>query len=366
VRELYAGVMSGTSLDGVDAVIADFAPSTGKPAALLSAAHAPFAPDLAAELLALQRSGPDELARAMRAANALADTYADAIRAALDEAGLAASDIVAAGVHGQTLRHRPEEGSTLQLNNPARVVERTGITVVADFRSRDVAAGGEGAPLVPAVHAALFGGDVHRVVVNIGGIANLTDLPVNGAVRGFDTGPGNVLLDFWHARHRGARFDRDGAWATTGQVNESLLAALRAEPYFARNPPKSTGRDLFDSAWLLARLGEHGSPPEDVQATLVALTAGTIAEAIESQCPGATDVLICGGGARNGALMRALAARLAPRTVAPTASHGVAVDHVEALAFAWLARECLARRPGNLPAVTGARGPRVLGAIYPR
>ena len=366
MRELYAGVMSGTSLDGVDAVVADFSPASGKSAALLSAAHVPFARDLAAELLALQRSGPDELARAMRAANALADAYADAIRAALDEAGLAPSDIAAAGVHGQTLRHRPDEGSTLQLNNPARVVERTGITVVADFRSRDIAAGGEGAPLVPAFHAALFGGNVHRIVVNIGGIANLTDLPVNGAVRGFDTGPGNVLLDFWHARHRGARFDRDGAWATTGQVNEPLLAALLAEPYFARKPPKSTGRDLFDSAWLLAKLDQRTLPTEDVQSTLLALTARTITDAIEAHSPSATDVLICGGGARNGALMSALAAQLSPRTVATTASHGVAVEHVEALAFAWLARECLAGRPGNLPAVTGARGLRVLGAIYPR
>ena len=366
MRELYAGVMSGTSLDGVDAVIADFAPSTGKPAALLSAAHLPFASDLSAELLALQRSGPDELARAMRAANALADTYAAAIRAALNEASLAAGDIVAAGVHGQTLRHRPEEGSTLQLNNPARVVERTGITVVADFRSRDVAAGGEGAPLVPAFHAALFGGAVHRAVVNIGGIANVTDLPVHRTVSGFDTGPGNVLLDFWHARHRGSRYDRDGDWAKTGRVDESLLDALLEDPYFARKPPKSTGRDLFDSAWLLAKLQGRTLAPEDVQATLVALTARTVADAIDVHCASATEVLICGGGARNGALMGALGALLAPRNVAPTSLHGVAVEHVEALAFAWLARECLAGRPGNLPAVTGALGLRVLGAIYPR
>jgi anhydro-N-acetylmuramic acid kinase len=366
VRELYAGVMSGTSLDGVDAVIADFAPSPGKPATLIASAHLPFASDLAAELLALQRSGPDELSRAMRAANALADTYADAIRAALAEGGLAAGDIAAAGVHGQTLRHRPGEGSTLQLNNPARVVERTGITVVADFRSRDVAAGGEGAPLVPAFHAALFGGSIHRVVVNIGGIANVTDLPAHGAVSGFDTGPGNVLLDFWHARHRGSPFDRDGAWAASGRVDGPLLTALLDEPYFARKPPKSTGRDWFDFAWLLAKLERRTLAAEDVQATLVALTARTIADAIEAHCASATEVLICGGGACNGALMGALAALLSPRNVAPTSSHGVAVAHVEALAFAWLARECIAGRPGNLPAVTGARGLRVLGAIYPR
>jgi anhydro-N-acetylmuramic acid kinase len=301
----------------------------------------------------------------MRAANALADTYVDAIHAALAQAGVAAGDISAAGVHGQTLRHRPDEGSTLQLNNAARVVERTGITVVADFRSRDIAAGGEGAPLVPAFHAALFRGGAHRAVVNIGGIANVTDLPPQGAVRGFDTGPGNVLLDFWHARHRGSRYDRGGEWAKSGRVDESLLAGFLAEPYFARNPPKSTGRDLFEPSWLSAKLGGRARNPADVQATLVALTARTIADAIRTHCGDATEVLVCGGGANNGALMSALAGLLAPREVTTTGTHGVAVEHVEALAFAWLARECLARRPGNLPAVTGARGPRVLGAIYP-
>jgi anhydro-N-acetylmuramic acid kinase len=302
----------------------------------------------------------------MRAANALADTYADAINAALIDAHLTAADIVAAGVHGQTLRHRPELSSTLQLNNPARVAERTGVTVVADFRSRDIAAGGEGAPLVPAFHAALFGGSVHRVVVNVGGIANITDLPAAGVVRGFDTGPGNVLLDLWHARHRDFAYDRGGAWAQSGRIVDSLLAELLAEPYFARTPPKSTGRDLFDPAWLAARLDGHAIAPVDVQATLVALTARTIADAVLMHCPAATEVLVCGGGAHNDALMSALAALLSPRSVATTASQGVAVEHVEALAFAWLAREALAGRPGNLPAVTGARGLRVLGAIYPR
>jgi anhydro-N-acetylmuramic acid kinase len=358
--------MSGTSLDGVDAVIADFAPSTGEPCAFLAAAHVPFSGDLAAELTALQRSGPDELARAMRAANALADVYADAVHAALAQAGVSAGDVAAAGVHGQTLRHRPDEGWTLQLNNPARVVERTGIAVVADFRNRDVAAGGEGAPLVPAFHAAVFGSSAHRAVVNIGGIANVTDLPARGAVRGFDTGPGNVLLDFWHARHRGSRYDRGGEWAKSGRVDESLLEAFLAEPYFGRNPPKSTGRDLFEPSWLSAKLVGRAADPADVQATLLALTARTIADAVRTHCGDATEVLVCGGGANNGALMSALAALLSPRVVTTTGMHGVAVEHVEALAFAWLARECLARRPGNLPAVTGARGPRVLGAIYPR
>ena len=366
MRQLYAGVMSGTSLDGVDAVIADFAPGGGRPCELLAAAHVPFPRSLADELFALQRPGGDELARAARAANALADTYADAIAAALDGAAVAARDVVAAGVHGQTLRHCPDQSWTLQLNNPARVAERAGITVVADFRSRDVAAGGQGAPLVPAFHAALFGGETHCVVINIGGIANLTDLPVPGEVRGFDTGPGNVLLDLWHARHRGGAFDRDGAWARSGRVDRDLLAELLAEPFFARRPPKSTGRDLFNADWLDAKLAGRPLAPEVVQATLAALTAQTVADAVCAHCAAAKEALVCGGGAKNAAIMDALAFALAPRVVTTTAERGVAVEHVEALAFAWLARETLAGRPGNLPAVTGARGLRVLGAIHPR
>lgn len=365
-RELYAGVMSGTSLDGIDAVVADFSPGSGRPCELLAAVAIPFPPLLREELTALQCAGDDELARAALAANELADLYAEAITRAAKVAGIAVTELVASGVHGQTVRHRPELGYTIQLNNPARVAERVGVTVVADFRSRDVAAGGEGAPLVPAFHASLFPSETHRVVVNIGGIANLTDLPPSGAVRGFDTGPGNVLLDAWHARHRGGRCDVDGAWALSGRVDATLLETFLAEHYFARRPPKSTGRDLFGATWLDAALGSRHVAPADVQATLVALTARTIADAIRAECAGASEVLICGGGANNPVLMRALAGELAPRTVTTTAALGVAVEHVEALAFAWLARETLAGRSGNLPAVTGARGSRVLGAIYPR
>ncbi len=365
-RELYAGVMSGTSLDGIDAVIADFSPASGRACELVAAASQAFSAALRDELLALQHPGSDELVRAARAANGLADAYAEAIAKALAESGLGPADLVAAGVHGQTVRHRPGEGWTIQLNNAARVAERCGVTVVADFRSRDVAAGGEGAPLVPAFHAAMFGGGTHRVVVNVGGIANLTDLPPEGAVRGFDTGPGNVLLDLWHSRHRGSAFDRDGAWARSGRVDESLLSALLSEPYFARVPPKSTGRDLFNAEWLAAMLEARDIAPVDVQATLVALTARTIAAAVAGRCPGAAELLVCGGGARNPALMEALAAAAAPLKLETTASCGIAVEHVEALAFAWLAREALAGRPGNIPAVTGARGDRVLGAVYPR
>ena len=272
--------------------------------------------------------------------------------------------IAALGCHGQTIRHRPDSGYTLQLANPARLAERTGITVVADFRSRDVAAGGQGAPLVPAFHAALFGsGDRHRVVVNLGGIANVTDLPPGGTVRGFDTGPGNTLLDAWCERHNGAPFDRDGAWAASGRVIPALLASLLADPYFALSPPKSTGRDHFNLDWLEQKVG--GSPaPADVQRTLLELTAVTVGNAIAEHCRGAVEVLVCGGGANNVELLRELAAKLGTRRLATTGSLGVPVDEVEALAFAWLARETLAGRAGNLPAVTGAVGPRVLGAVY--
>jgi anhydro-N-acetylmuramic acid kinase len=368
-RELYAGVMSGTSLDGVDAVVAEFAAPPELPVVLRGATHVAFPSALRDELMALQVDGVDELARAARAANALADLYAMAITDACAAAVVAPHDLLAAGVHGQTVRHRPEQGYTVQINNPARVAERAYVTVVADFRSRDVAAGGQGAPLVPAFHAALFGHqDEHRVVVNIGGMANLTDLPPRGMVRGFDTGPGNVLLDLWSLRHRGVAFDEDGAWAAQGKVDAALLAALLAEPFFAAAPPKSTGRDLFHAGWLDERLRslDWRGRAEDVQATLTALTARSIADAIRAHAAGATAILVCGGGANNVTLLRVLAQELAPRTVTTTAEHGVAVDHVEALAFAWLAREAIKGRPANLPAVTGARGTRVLGAIYPR
>jgi anhydro-N-acetylmuramic acid kinase len=365
-RELFAGVMSGTSLDGIDAVVAAF---SGKAIATLGATQIAFPSALREELLLLQAPGADELARAARAANLLADLYARAITDACAASGVAPHELVAAGVHGQTVRHRPEQGWTLQVNNPARVAERAYVTVVADFRSRDVAAGGQGAPLVPAFHAALFGDSAqHRAIVNIGGIANVTNLPPRGATAGFDTGPGNVLMDLWTARHRGAPFDADGAWAAQGRMVAGLLAVLLAEPFFAAAPPKSTGRDLFNAPWLdaaLARFGWRGRP-EDVQATLAALTARSIADALREQAPGVAEVLICGGGAHNQTLLRSLAAELHPRRVATTGDHGVAPTQVEALAFAWLAREAIAGRAGNLPAVTGARGLRVLGAIYPR
>lgn len=364
MSEYYIGLMSGTSVDGVDAVLADLSATPRS----VAAAHVAFPETLRRELNALQRSGEDEIHRAALAANALMDCCATAVAAVLRQARIGRPQIAAIGVHGQTVRHRPDLGYTTQLASPARLAEATGITVVADFRSRDVAAGGQGAPLVPALHAALFRlHDRHRVVVNLGGIANVTDLPPIGPVRGFDTGPGNTLLDAWCERHTGAPFDRDGAWGATGRLNAELLAALKADAYFGRPPPKSTGRDHFHLHWLERHLAPLQPAPEpaDVQRTLLALTAKTIAEAVAAHCGSATEVLLCGGGAHNAALRSELEVALAPRTVATTATLGIPVGEVEALAFAWLAREALAGRASSLPDVTGATGRRILGAIYP-
>ena len=374
---LCIGVMSGTSLDGVDAVLADF---SGERPRVLGAIYSPFTPALRASLLALQSSGVDELHRAALAANALVDCYAAAVAALLREARVDAGDVAAIGAHGQTVRHRPADGYTTQINNPARLAEMTGIAVVADFRARDVAAGGQGAPLVPAFHAALFQ-DVHRhrVVVNIGGMANVTNLPpgAGGAgVTGWDTGPGNVLLDAWCERHLHQPYDRDGAWAAGGNASAALLRRLLSDPYFALQPPKSTGRDRFDPAWLDTQLlgADTVYPPGEVQATLLRLTSDSIARDILHYCAGASEVLVCGGGARNPALLEALGTALAARpdgsagatpVVRPTDAFGVPANEVEALAFAWLARRLLRGEPGNLPAVTGARGSRSLGALYP-
>ena len=356
LNERYIGLMSGTSVDGVDAVLADFADGRVR---TLGHMHVPFAPALRAALQGLMQSGADEIERAGDASVALARVYADAVQALLAKAGLGAHDVAAIGAHGQTIRHRPERGFTWQLNQPALLAELTGIAVVADVRSRDVAAGGQGAPLVPAFHAAVFQGDEARAVVNIGGIANVTLLPAKGApepVRGFDTGPGNTLLDAWCERQTGCAYDEGGRWAASGRVDASLLDILLADPYFLQPGPKSTGRERFHLAWLDAALARQRTAmaPEDVQATLTALTARTIAQAV-----GDWPLFVCGGGVFNAALMRQL-----PKARS-TAVLGVDPMQVEALAFAWLARQCFASEAGNLPAVTGAAGPRVLGAVYP-
>ena len=359
---LYIGLMSGTSMDGVDGVLADF---DGGAIRTLKAAFSPFPAELRTSLMALQSAGPNEIEREALAANALAACYAECV-AALRPA--ATGPIQAVAVHGQTIRHRPELGFTRQTNNPALLAELTGLDVIADFRSRDVAAGGQGAPLVPAFHQAQFGkAGQTRVVVNIGGIGNISVLHPDGSTGGFDTGPGNVLMDGWISRHQGKEYDADGAWAAGGAVNHGLLQMLLAEPYFALPAPKSTGRDLFHMAWLDARLAEAGNiSAQDVQATLTALTAHSIADAIRGQVASADAVYVCGGGAYNATLLRGLAAALGGNTaVESTAVLGVEPNRVEALAFAWLGYRFHQREAGNMPAVTGAKGPRILGALYP-
>nr|MBF0681422.1 anhydro-N-acetylmuramic acid kinase [Pseudomonas sp.] len=370
--------MSGTSLDAIDGVLAEFSPSGTHPQTL---AHASVALPavLREELLALNTSSHDELHRAAQVANALADLSAQVVDTLLRAAPqLARHDVMAIGSHGQTVRHQPQAGYTLQLNAPARLAENTGIAVVADFRSRDVAAGGQGAPLVPAFHQAVFGASVPRVVLNLGGIANISVLPPGGAVTGFDTGPANVLLDLWCRRHTGQSYDIGGQFAAAGRVRPALLDFLLAsEPWLGAPPPKSTGRDLFHAAWLDTRLQDFTAragtalSAADVQATLVAFTARTVADAVSAgmavhgHAGGHGEMYVCGGGAANPVLMKALADCLPGYVVQTTDVLGVPAQQVEALAFAWLAHAHVQRLPGNLPAVTGARGPRILGAYYP-
>lgn len=362
--ERYVGLMSGTSLDGVDAVLAEIGQG-GRPRTVRTH-YQPYPDALRSELLALHAPQPDEIHLAACAANTLARLYAEATRALLE--GVDPASVRAVGCHGQTLRHRPADGYTLQIGNAALLAELTGITVVADFRSRDIAAGGQGAPLVPAFHAQVLSNPgVHRVIVNIGGIANITELPPGGAVRGWDTGPGNMLLDAWIKRHQGKHYDRDGVWAASGRVHPDLLAALTGHPYLLLPPPKSAGREQFNLEWLDGVLASLGAAvdPADVQATLLELTVASLADSVSRECGNARELYVCGGGAHNGALMRRLGACLPGLSVATTSALGIDPDWVEALAFAWLARQTLHHAPGNLPSVTGARGERILGAIHP-
>ncbi|GAB3625173.1 anhydro-N-acetylmuramic acid kinase [Pandoraea terrae] len=369
-RDRFIGLMSGTSLDGVDGVLVD-----AQSRQVLAQAYVSFGPELRDTLMGLQAPGDNEIHREALAANALARHYAACVAQLLAQSGLSAADVLAIGAHGQTIRHRPGEfdgvGYTRQLNNPALIAELTGIDVVADLRSRDVMAGGQGAPLVPAYHHAVFSSPAQtRVICNLGGISNITILPSaasNRPVTGFDCGPGNALLDGWAARHLQQPFDDGGRWGAGGHADDALLTALLAEPYFAAPPPKSTGRDLFHDQWLARRLsGFAHVSAVDVQATLVALTAQCIAAEVKRHAPDCRALYACGGGTRNLALMDALAQRLPGVSVATTDALDVPPNQVEALAFAWLAQRCVRREPGNLPAVTGANGLRVLGAIYPR
>ena len=367
--ELYLGLMSGTSADGIDAALVRFDGNhDALQAHVLHAVTVAWDEALRARLIALGQGGALESLDALGELDVrVGEAFAQAAGALLQQARIAPGQVRAIGSHGQTIRHRPHavHPFTLQIGDANVIAERTGIATVADFRRRDVAAGGQGAPLLPALHAALLhAADEHRAVLNLGGIANLTLLPQQGAVHGFDTGPANALLDAWCERHTGRRFDAGGAWAATGAVHHALLARLLDDPWFAAPAPKSTGREHFHLAWLQQRLDGETSAA-DVQATLTELTARSIADALLAAQPHTQRLLACGGGVHNPLLLARLAAHLPQMAIESTAAHAIDPDHVEAVGFAWLARQTLLGLPGNLPAVTGARGARVLGAIYP-
>lgn len=364
------GLMSGTSLDGVDGVLVDF---SGSHLQVLAFASLPIPSDLRAEFLALNSAGNNELHRAALASNALVALYTQVVQELLADASVPASSVAAIGAHGQTVRHRPGEfdgiGYTLQLNNPALLAERTGISVVGDFRTRDVAAGGQGAPLVPAFHSLFLNAGQQRLaVLNIGGISNITLLApgTQSPVLGFDCGPGNALLDYWCQKNTGNAFDREGSWGRTGKVDSLLLQQLMDDGFFRRPPPKSTGRDLFNSAWLAGKLEGHSSvSATDVQATLTELTARSCVAALDHSLAPCERLLLCGGGAYNHLLVERIQAGLPACTVESSATVGIPPLQVEACAFAWLAQQTLSGKPVNLAGVTGARGERALGAIYP-
>ena len=354
--------MSGTSLDGADAALVDFSADHPR---VLAFATVPFPAPLRDRILALCEPGSDPLELAGTVSLELADLYARAVEGALAAGGVDRGDVAAIGCHGQTVRHRPDLGFTIQLNDAARLAELTGIDVVADFRRRDMAAGGQGAPLVPAFHEAVFRDHAtSRCIVNIGGISNVTWLPAGRHTLGFDCGPGNVLLDGWTRRHLGAHYDEGGRWAARGRTDAGLLASFLAEPFLRLAPPKSTGRELFRMAWLEERLPREYRA-EDVQSTLADFTAHAIVDAIDRFCASTDEIYLAGGGARNAALVERIASLAGDRPVAPTDALGVPTAHVESMAFAWLAMKCVRREPIDLTAVTGARRPTVLGAIYP-
>ncbi len=364
MADLFIGIMSGTSLDGVDAALVTFENGACQ---LKQTQFLAYPDALKTELLALHEPQNNELEAACILGCRLAHLYADAVKQLLNKAKINVTDIAAIGCHGQTVRHRPELEFTLQIGNNALLAELTNINVVGDFRSRDIAAGGQGAPLVPAFHKAMFASaDKNRAIVNIGGIANITYLDKNGDVLGFDSGPGNMLLDSWCKLKTGNDYDKNGDWAATGVVLQTLLSGMLAEPYFVLAPPKSTGRDLFNDHWLKQHQLYPHLRPQDVARTLVALTAHSIHDAITQDCGEVDEVYVCGGGAHNSLLMQSLAEMMHGRKLATTNDLGIDVDWVEAVAFAWLAKQTIEKQPGNLPAVTGAIGLRVLGAVFPK
>jgi anhydro-N-acetylmuramic acid kinase len=360
---LYIGVMSGTSLDGLDIALIEQSSAIS----LIATHYIPMPDSLRTELLGLCASGPDEIARSAIAQQNWVKLAAQGINTLLSQQNLDREAIRAIGSHGQTIRHEPARGFTVQIGNPALLAELTGITVVSDFRSRDVAAGGQGAPLVPAFHEALFEERPgNRAVLNVGGFSNLSLIEPGKPVTGFDCGPGNVLLDAWIHQQRGDNYDRDGQWAASGRVEPALLKALLSDPFFVTQGPKSTGREVFNLPWLMQHLTKL--PPfaaENVQATLLELTALSIIESLQGAQKDTQELLVCGGGAHNATLMKRLASLLPKAKVSSTSAYGVDPDWVEAMAFAWLAHCCLEGIAANRPSVTGARGLRILGAIYP-
>ncbi|WP_062385146.1 MULTISPECIES: anhydro-N-acetylmuramic acid kinase [Pseudomonas] len=360
---LYVGVMSGSSLDGLDFALVK---QDDRPR-LLGTYYIPMPEELRAELLGLCSSGPDELARAGIAEQKWVRLAAQGVLALLDQQNVLAGEIRAIGSHGQTIRHEPARGFTVQIGNPALLAELTGITVVSDFRKRDIAAGGQGAPLVPAFHEALFDDNKdYRAVLNVGGFSNLSLIEIDKPVSGFDSGPGNVLLDAWIQAQRGLSYDKDGAWSESGTVNADLLKSMLSDQFFQTKGPKSTGREVFNLGWVHHHLFQLPTlKPEDVQATLLEVTALSITESLQSAQAQTKELLVCGGGAHNKALMKRLALLLPNTKVSSTAEFGVDPDWVEAMAFAWLAHCAMENVPANRPSVTGAKGLRVLGAIYP-
>lgn len=360
---LFLGLISGTSADGIDAALVRFDPKFE----VLAALTVPYPATLRERLLALTAANAAVTMDELGALDvAVGECFAAAANNVLDHARISGREVRAIGSHGQTVRHRPygPHPFSLQIGDASVIAERTGICTTADFRRADVAAGGQGAPLAPALHAAIFAERMPCAVMNLGGIANLTLLSSEGPVLGFDTGPANCLLDAWNARHRGSSCDIDGQWAASGSVEPNLLEALLDDPYFAKAPPKSTGREHFNLDWLDDRIGTRAIAAVNVQATLMALSVRTIVDAVRLLPLRIGEVLVCGGGVHNGFLMRCLRTALEPVVVHGTENAGIDPDYVEAILFAWLARERLEERAGNLVSVTGARGPRVLGAIY--
>ena len=365
---LFIGLSSGTSLDGIDCALVRISNSS---ITLLGYTETSYSPPLREALTKCVEGEFSALGEFSELSVRIGQEFAQAANAALASWGLTARDIKAIGSHGQTLWHAPHGKwrNTLQIGDPSTISARTGITTVADFRTKDVALGGQGAPLVPPFHAALFRTpDEPRVVLNIGGIANITVLPSDPAaeVRALDTGPGNTLLDGWIHRARGVPYDHDGCFARSGRVSDALLERLLAEPYFKRSVPKSTGRETFNLRWLESHLKvlAEGLQVEDVQRTLLELTTESVARHISEMAPDCARVFVCGGGSKNAFLMEQLSARLSHAAVASTDSVGVPASSVEGMAFAWLAAKRLALEPGNLPAVTGASRPAILGGVY--